>query len=79
MLFRSKPEHVRELLQAKEKVSKDQGDQFPNWVLDHLGIETELANRVAMGRGLQPPRFRWVPFDDALMLPLNNTVVANWF
>jgi uncharacterized protein len=32
-----------------------------------------LANRVAMGRGLQPPRFRWVPFDDALMYPLNNS------
>src|SRR5215510_12319474 len=30
-----------------------------------------------MGRGLQPPRFRWVPFDDALFLPLNNSSVAN--
>jgi predicted TIM-barrel fold metal-dependent hydrolase len=55
----------------------EQGDNFPNWVLDRLGIETELANRVALGRGLQPPHFRWVPFDDALMLPLNNSSVAN--
>jgi hypothetical protein len=31
-----------------------------------------FANRIAMGRGLLPPRFRWVPFDDALMYPLNN-------
>src|SRR5262249_29525256 len=37
----------------------------------------ELANRVALGRGLQPPRFRWVRFDDALLLPLNNASVAN--
>ncbi|HLJ27570.1 MAG TPA: amidohydrolase family protein [Candidatus Angelobacter sp.] len=71
------PEHVRELLDTKKKVMQQQGDNFPNWVLDQLGIETELSNRVAMGRGLQPPRFRWVPFDDALLLPLNNSSVAN--
>ena len=71
------PEHVRELLEAKKKVRQQQGDNFPNWVLDQIGIETEFSNRVAMGRGLQPPRFRWVPFDDALLFPLNNTSVAN--
>jgi hypothetical protein len=71
------PEHLRELLQAKQKVRQQQGDNYPNWVLDQLAIETEFANRVAMGRGLQPPRFRWVPFVDALMFPLNNTAVAN--
>jgi len=71
------PEHVRELLQSKQKVRQQQGDNFPNWVLDQLGIETEFANRIALGRGLQPPRFRWVPFDDALLLPLNNASVAN--
>ena len=73
----SAPDHVRELLQTKQKVMQEQGDNFPNWVLDQLGIETELANRIALGRGLQPPRFRWVPFDDALMLPLKNSSVAD--
>ncbi|MCU1221371.1 MAG: amidohydrolase 2 [Candidatus Angelobacter sp.] len=71
------PEHVKELLQAKQKIMQEQGDNFPNWVLDQLGIETELANRVALGRGLQPPRFRWVPFDDALMFPLKNFTLAS--
>ena len=71
------PEHVRELLETKQKVMREQGDNFPNWVLDQLGIESELANRVAMGRGLKPPRFRWVPFDDTLMFPLNNSGIAN--
>ncbi|HEY6248666.1 MAG TPA: amidohydrolase family protein [Candidatus Angelobacter sp.] len=69
--------HVQELLQAKKDVKQREGDNYPNWVLDHLGIETEFANRVAMGRGLKPPHFRWVPFDDALLLPLNNSNVAN--
>lgn len=71
------PAHVKELLAARQKVIQEQGDNFPNWVLDQLGIETELANRIALGRGLKPPRFRWVPFDDALLLPLDNASVAN--
>jgi predicted TIM-barrel fold metal-dependent hydrolase len=70
------PEHVRELIQTKQKVMQQQGDSYPNWVLDQLGIQTEFSNRIAMGRGLQPPRFRWVPFDDALLLPLDNSSVA---
>ena len=71
------PEHVRELMAAKQKVMQEQGDNFSNWVLDKLGIETELANRIALGRGLQPPRFRWVPFDDALMYPLETSALAS--
>ena len=71
------PEHLKELLQLKEKVHQQQGDNFPNWVLDQLGIESELANRIVLGRGQKAPRFRWVPFDDALLLPLNNESVAN--
>ena len=70
------PEHVKELLAAKEKVKEREGDNYPNWVLDQLGIETELANRVALGRGLQPPYFRWVAFDDTLLFPLNNSLLA---
>jgi hypothetical protein len=30
---------------------------------------------VAMGRGLPAPRFRWVPFDDALLTPVASTAV----
>ena len=71
-----KPEHVQELLAAKEAVKKREGDNYPNWVLDQLGIETELANRVAMGPGQYPPHFLWVAFDDTLLFPLNNSSLA---
>lgn len=64
--------HVRELMAAKQRMLKERGDSFPAWVLDQLNIETMFANRVAMGRGLTSPRFRWVAFDDALIFPLNN-------
>jgi len=64
--------HVRELLQTKQHIATEQGDKFPVWALDQLGIETMFANRVAMGRGLGTPRFRWVSFVDALLFPLSN-------
>lgn len=41
-------------------------------ILDDNGIETMLANRVAMSSAFDPARFKWVPFVDALMYPCNN-------
>ena len=64
--------HVAELMKTKQRVMAERGDGFPAWVLDELNIETMFANRVAMGRGLTVPRFRWVAFDDALLFPLDN-------
>jgi uncharacterized protein len=54
----------------------DKREGYPSWVLDQLGIETMLANRVALGPGIAPPRFLWVPFEDALLFPLDNRVLA---
>lgn len=64
--------HVEELLKTKQRLMRERGENFPAWVLDQLNVETMFANRVAMGRGLTAPRFRWVAFDDALIFPLNN-------
>jgi predicted TIM-barrel fold metal-dependent hydrolase len=47
------------------------GQTFPAWVLDKAGIDVMLSNRVAMGPGLAPPRFRWVSFVDPLLFPLD--------
>lgn len=65
------PAHLKELLATKQRIKREQGERYSAWVLDQLGIETEFANRVAMGRGLIAPRFRWVPFDDALLFPID--------
>lgn len=64
--------HLRELSADKQRVRRERGEAYPAWVLDKLGIEVMLANRVAMGRGLTAPRFRWTPFADPLMYPLSN-------
>ena len=59
------------LTAAVARVQGERGTAFPAWALDQAGVETMLANRVAMGPGLNAPRFRWVSFVDALMLPLD--------
>jgi uncharacterized protein len=60
----------------KRDLIEQKRDGYPNWVLDQLGIETMLANRVSLGPGLAPPRFLWVPFEDALLFPLDNRALA---
>jgi hypothetical protein len=67
--------HLHEITVAKQKTAAAKGDAYPEWVLDRLGIATMLGNRVAMGRGLAAPRFRWVAYDDALVFPLDTTKV----
>ena len=68
--------HLKELRGAVQRVAKEQGEKFPAWVLDQAGLEVLLANRIAMGPGLEPPRFRWVSYGDALMLPLSTRAEA---
>jgi predicted TIM-barrel fold metal-dependent hydrolase len=68
-------ELVQELVQVKRRIRHEQGHNYPAWVLDKIGLETMLANRVALDRSLPAPRFRWVPYVDALMFPLSNEAV----
>ncbi|HWC74076.1 MAG TPA: hypothetical protein VG454_09070, partial [Gemmatimonadales bacterium] len=56
---------------ARARAIAARGNEFPAWVLDRAGIEVMFANRIATGPGLEPPRFRWVPFDDPLLFPLD--------
>jgi predicted TIM-barrel fold metal-dependent hydrolase len=60
----------------RKQLMEEKREGYANWVLDQLGIETMLANRVSMGPGLKAPRFLWVPFEDALMYPLDNKNLA---
>jgi hypothetical protein len=60
----------------RQTVMREKGDAYPAWVLDQIGVEVMLANRVSMGMGIEPPRFRWVPYADALIFPLDNSGLA---
>ena len=68
-------EVVQELVQVKRRIRREQADNYPAWVLDKIGLETMLANRVVMDRSLPVLRFRWVPYVDALMFPFSNEAV----
>lgn len=70
-------EDARQAADARARKRAQLGDRYPEWVLDQLGTQIMFANRIAMGRGLAAPRFRWVPYADALMYPLNNSAMAN--
>jgi predicted TIM-barrel fold metal-dependent hydrolase len=70
------PAHVREVISAKAHARAAHGDGYPSWVLGRIGIDVQLSNRVAMGRGLLDRHHRWVPFDDALLFPLDNSPLA---
>jgi predicted TIM-barrel fold metal-dependent hydrolase len=61
---------------GKQTVIDAKGDAYPEWVLDQMNVEVMLANRVEMGKGIGPPRFRWVPYVDALLFPLDNTALG---
>lgn len=65
-------EYVQQALELKRAAMRQRGDRYPAWVLDQLKIGVMLANRVSMGRGMDPARFKWVPYGDPLMYPLNN-------
>jgi uncharacterized protein len=70
------PDGIKQLDAAREKVRQQQAANYATYILDKATIGTMLANRVAMGTGVQPPRFRWVPYVDTLLFPLDNSELA---
>jgi predicted TIM-barrel fold metal-dependent hydrolase len=62
---------------GKQSIVESKGDAYPTWVLDQMNVDVMLANRVEMGPGIGPPRFRWVPYADALLFPLDNSAPAS--
>jgi uncharacterized protein len=71
-----KGDHLKEAQGRKERFQKEKGAGYPEWVLDQMGVAVMLANRVTMGPSIQAPRFRWVPYADTLIFPLDNSTLA---
>lgn len=69
-------EHVSSLVKEKQRLRESLGAAYFSHILDQVGIETAVANRVSMPSFLQPTRFRWVFFVDAFLFPLNNQELA---
>jgi hypothetical protein len=59
--------------QSRQKAVRDKlGAGYFDWVVQQGGMDIVLANRVSMAPQLGSSRFRWVPYDDALLFPLDN-------
>ena len=72
-----KGEHRKWLVDRKAALKQQHtGAAYFNTILDRLGIETSMANRVAMAPYLDPARFKWVFFVDCFMFPFDNSALA---
>lgn len=67
------PEHARWLVDQKARLKREQGKQYFDHILDKVGIETAIANRVAMPDYLDRKRFLWAFFVDSFLFPFDNT------
>jgi predicted TIM-barrel fold metal-dependent hydrolase len=65
-------EHLSLVFQEKQRIKRQQGENYPTWVLDKLGIETALVNWPELGLGQTPPRFYWVKTADDLLNPFSS-------
>ena len=65
-------EHLNLLFNQKQLIKRQQGDNYPIWVLDKLGIETALVNWPGLGLGQTPPRFYGVPCVDDFLIPFSD-------
>jgi len=70
------PDTEKRLDAARARIKTREGEHYSAYILDKSGIGTMVANRVSMGTGVHPPRFLWVPYEDALLFPLNNSAMA---
>lgn len=52
------------------------GAKYYDAILDRLGIDVSLANRITMADYLDPARFKWVFYVDPVMYPFDNTGLA---
>jgi len=68
--------HMRWLQERSSAAEKAGGTSYWDRILDQCGIESSVANRVAMTGYLNPKRFRWVFFVDSFLFPFDNKVVT---
>ena len=56
--------------------AQNPGPKYFDAILDKLGIETSIANRITMSADLDPARFKWVFYIDAVLFPFDNSGLA---
>jgi uncharacterized protein len=67
------PENLKKVEAAQQAARQREGANYFDWVLKQAGFDVVLANRVSMAQELDARHFKWVPYDDALLFPLDNS------
>jgi hypothetical protein len=67
------PDHAQWLVDRKAELKRSEGVRYFDNILDKLGIETAVANRVSMPPYLDRQRFRWAFFVDSFLFPFDNS------
>jgi len=65
-------EHLSLLFKEKQRIKRQQGDNYPIWVLDKLGIETALVSWQEPDLGQTSPHFYWVEGVDEFLIPFSD-------
>ncbi|MBI3493570.1 MAG: amidohydrolase family protein [Acidobacteria bacterium] len=69
--------HGRWLADKKAALRKSRpGPQYFDALLDQLGVETSVANRITMADYLDPRRFKWVFYIDPVLFPFDTSGLA---
>ena len=69
------PGHAKWLIRRKGEMKRQQGVGYFDHILDQLGVETAIANRVAMPDYLDKRRFLWAFFVDSFLFPFDNSSI----
>ncbi len=67
------PENLKKVEAGQAEARQREGAGYFDWVLRKAGFDVVLANRVSMASQLDARHFKWVPYDDALLFPLDNS------
>ncbi len=70
------PSHMQWVAARSAAAERAPGTAYFDRILDKCGIESSVANRVAMPAYLDPKRFRWAFFVDSFLFPFDNTLVT---
>ena len=72
------PEHLKWLTRKKQELRyQKRGYEYFDRILNELGVEVALANRVRPASYLSAQHFRWVFFVDSLLFPFDNRSFAS--
>ena len=64
---------IKNVQEMEIAARRDHGAGFYAWLMDQAGLETVFANRTALAPEMKAPQIRWVPYEDALLFPLDNS------